>query len=121
MDWATAIFPIGSHPEPTRFVRRVWRTRSVPEPAMISVAVPTWQIVFVQKSSGAKSIFVRGPETAATTVEIPQDAEFFGIQFELGVFVPSLPLARLAGSALSGPGLSYPARAPLGDAGETSA
>ena len=118
MDWATAIFPIESHPEPTRFVRRVWRTRSVPEPAMISVAVPTWQIVFVQKSSGAKSIFVRGPETAATTVEIPQDAEFFGIQFELGVFVPSLPLAGLADSALSVLVLSDRACALLGDVAE---
>ncbi len=118
MDWATAIFPFENRIEPTRFVRRVWRTRSVPEPAMISVAVPTWQIVFVQKSSGAKSIFVRGPETAATIVEIPQDAEFLGIQFELGVFVPSLPLAGLADSALSVPVLSDRACALFGDAVE---
>ena len=106
MDWATAIFPFETRIEPTRFVRRIWRTHSVPEPTMISVAVPTWQIVFVQKSSGAKSIFVRGPETAATIVEIPQGAEFIGIQFELGVFGPSLPLASLADSALSAPVLS---------------
>jgi hypothetical protein len=85
---------------------------------MISVAVPTWQIVFVQNSSGTKSIFVRGPETTATIVEIPQDAEFLGIQFELGVFVPSLPLAGLADRARSVPVLSERACALFGDAVE---
>ena len=115
MDWATAIFPFENRIEPTRFVRRIWRTHSVPEAAMISVAVPTWQMVFVQKSSGAQSIFVRGPDTAATTVEIPRDAKFLGIQFELGVFMPSLPLAGLTDNALSVPILSDRTCALLGD------
>lgn len=106
MDWATAIFPFENRSQPTRFVRRIWRAPSVSVPAMISVAVPTWQIVFVQKSTCAKSMFVRGPETAATTVKIPQDAEFFGIEFELGVFVPSLPPKTLTDNALSVPVLS---------------
>jgi hypothetical protein len=96
MDWATEIFPFENRTQPTRFVRRIWRAPSVSKSAMILVAAPVWHIGFVQKSSGAKSIFVRGPETVATAVEIPQDAEFFGIEFELGAFVPSLPLARLA-------------------------
>ena len=38
---------------------------------------------------------VRGPETRATSVPIPKDAEFFGIQFTLGTFMPSLPPGRL--------------------------
>ena len=44
---------------------------------------------------------VRGPETKATTAPVPADAEFFGIQFSLGTFMPGLPPGRLADSGLT--------------------
>ena len=101
MDWAKDIFPFENRMVPTRFVRRIWRTPSSRTPNMISIANPTWSIVFEQKSSGAKSVFLHGPETVATTVDIPQEAEYFGIEFELGAFAPSLAMAELTDNSLS--------------------
>ncbi len=95
MDWATTIFPIEDRTERSDFVERIWRTPGVPDKAMISVAVPRWQIVVVKSSRAPTSVFVRGPETKASIVEIPQDAEFFGIEFKLGTFIPSLPVGTL--------------------------
>jgi AraC-like DNA-binding protein len=85
---------------PTRFVRRLWRAPSSTMPNMISVANPCWGLVFELKSSGAKSVFLHGPETAATTVPIPQNAEYFGIEFDLGSFVPTLQMAKLTDTSI---------------------
>jgi AraC-like DNA-binding protein len=95
MEWATTIFPIENRIEPSDFVERIWRTPGVPDKAMISVAVPHWQIVVVKSSRGPTSVFVRGPETRASIVEIPQDADFIGIEFKLGAFMPALPVETL--------------------------
>ena len=40
-------------------------------------------------------ITTRGPETKASEVDFPADAEFFGITFKLGSFIPHLPLKTL--------------------------
>lgn len=99
MEWATDIFPIENRTERSGFVRRIWRTPSVDLPSFISVAVPTWQIVFVQSATGANSVVARGPETLATRSGIPKDAEILGIQFELGAFLPDYPVERLVDNA----------------------
>lgn len=62
---------------------------------MISVAVPHWQIVIVRRSGHPTSVIVRGPETKATIMDIPQDAEFLGIEFKLGTFIPALAVETL--------------------------
>ena len=95
MEWASTIFPIENRIEPSDFVERIWRTRGVPERAMLSVAVPHWQIVVVRHSDRLTSVFVRGPETKASISEIPQDADFIGIEFKLGVFLPALAIETL--------------------------
>ena len=95
MDWATAIFPIENRIEPSDFVERIWRTEGVPDKAMISVAVPHWQIVVIKSSRVPTSVFVRGPETKASIVGIPKDAEFIGIEFKLGTFIPALAVEAL--------------------------
>lgn len=95
MEWATTIFPIENRIEPSDFVERIWRTRSVPEKAMISVAVPHWQLVIVKSSHGPTSVIARGPETKASIVEIPQDAEFLGIEFKIATFMPALAIETL--------------------------
>ena len=84
------------------FVRKVWRTRSEPVETFLSVAVSHWEIV-VTRQRGKTSLTVRGPETRATTAPIPQDAEFFGIQFRLGTFMPCLPVGRLVDGSLTLP------------------
>jgi AraC-like DNA-binding protein len=95
MEWATTIFPFENRTEPSDYVERIWRTRAVPEKTMISVAVPRWQIVVVKHSRGSTRVIVRGPETKASIVEIPQDAEFLGIEFKLGTFIPALAAKTL--------------------------
>jgi hypothetical protein len=95
MEWATTIFPIENRIEPSDFIERIWRTRGVPDKAMMSVAIPHWQIVVVRHSSRPTSVFVRGPETKASTVEIPQAAEFLGIEFKIGAFMPTLAIEML--------------------------
>src|SRR5690606_29626176 len=61
-----------------------------------------WEMV-VTRQRGADRLTVRGPETRATTLPIPQDAEFFGIQFSVGTFMPGLPPGRLVDRTLTLP------------------
>jgi Helix-turn-helix domain len=76
------------------FIYRVWRTRSESAQAFTSVAVPRWELVFTSLA-GQTAVTVRGPETHATPAQAPEEASFFGIQFNVGAFMPSLLLDRL--------------------------
>jgi AraC-like DNA-binding protein len=44
---------------------------------------------------GQDVLTVRGPETKATTADCPAEAEWLGIRFKLGTFVPQLPARNL--------------------------
>jgi hypothetical protein len=85
-------------------VSLAWHTTSdpEPEPSFMSVAVPGWEIVVTRQAGGAW-MTVRGPETRATAAPIPADAEFFGISFRLGTFMPHLDMRRLADGAFNLP------------------
>jgi Helix-turn-helix domain len=85
-------------------VSRAWRTTSEPEPepSFLSVAVPQWEMV-VTRQAGGTWMTVRGPETRATAATIPADAEFFGISFALGTFLPQLSMRRLVDGAFNLP------------------
>jgi AraC-like DNA-binding protein len=72
------------------FVAKIWRTVSVSESAFISVAASHSELVVARQSDGRSFVTVRGPETVATSVPIPPDMEFFGIQFKPGTFIPCL-------------------------------
>jgi len=99
---AATLFSLEEWTTSSPFVARIWRTRSEPEPNFISVAASHWEIV-VTTHRGVARLTIRGPETRATTVPIPQDAEFFGIDFSLGTFMPDLPPAGLVDRALTLP------------------
>jgi hypothetical protein len=45
---------------------------------------------------GATTVHLRGPQTKATTLSCPRDAEYFGADFRLGGYLPMFPPARLA-------------------------
>jgi hypothetical protein len=94
MKRAAELFHLDEWPSPSRFVARTWRARSVPEPAFLSVAASHWEMV-VTTQGGVRRLTIRGPETRATVVAIPQDAEFFGIEFSMGTFMPGLPPRHL--------------------------
>jgi AraC-like DNA-binding protein len=49
----------------------------------------------IWKYQGDTAITVRGPETQASAAFSSSDAEFLGIQFKLGTFMPHLPVKSL--------------------------
>jgi len=83
-------------------VQTVWRTQSERARAFTSVAVSRWEIV-VTSRQGSTTLTVRGPETGATRAPVPADAEFFGIAFNHGAFMPDLPAAALVDGAVNLP------------------
>lgn len=99
---AGELFAIHEWGSTSEFIEKSWQTHSAPEPAFISIAASHWQMVFIAHG-GLTSLSVRGPETIATVTRVPEDAEFFGIVFSLGTFMPSMPLAGLVDRAVTLP------------------
>jgi len=83
-------------------VQTVWRTQSARAGAFTSVAVSRWEMVLTRRK-GRTTLTVRGPETRATRAPIPSDAEFFGIAFNHGAFMPELPPEALVDGAINLP------------------
>jgi len=102
MKRAVELFTFERRSSRTPMVEQTWQTRNEPEESFISVAVSHWVMV-VTRQRGTARLTVRGPETKATTVAIPQEAEFFGIEFSLGSFMPGLPPGKLVDSSLALP------------------
>ena len=102
---AAEVFVLEERALHSSFVEKVWRACSEPEEGFISVAATHWEIV-VCRLRDRPYVTVRGPETRATTVPILQDAEFFGVQFRRGAFMPDLPPSRLVDDGLTLPGAS---------------
>ena len=76
------------------FVERIWRSQSDHPGAFISMA-DIHNGIAVTRYRGRVTVTVRGPETRATPAYCPPDAEFFGIQFKTGTFMPHLPAQTL--------------------------
>ena len=72
------------------FVETIWHTYSENGGSFISLAASQWEMV-VTKQASKITLTVRGPETKARMAPIPEYAEFFGIIFKLGTFMPHLP------------------------------
>lgn len=102
MKRAVELFTIERRSACSPFVTETWQARTEPDEAFISVAASHWEMV-VTRQCGAARLTVRGPETKATAVAIPENAEFFGIQFSLGAFMPSLPPRHLVDRTLTLP------------------
>jgi len=83
-------------------VQTVWRTQSARAGAFTSVAVSRWEMVLTRRK-GRTTLTVRGPETRATRAPIPSDAEFFGIAFNHGAFMPELSPEALVDGAINLP------------------
>lgn len=76
------------------FIERVWRSHSEHGGTFLSMADSHWGMVLT-KYRGKTTLTVRGPETVASSAYCPADAEFVGIQFKAGVFMPKLPIQSL--------------------------
>ncbi len=81
---------IEDRPSDSPFVERVWRSRSENIDTFVSVAGFQWDLVFWTQE-GRTQVAIQGPETHASRAPVPEDAEFFGILFKPGVFMPHLP------------------------------
>jgi AraC-like DNA-binding protein len=88
------LFIFEERPSDSSFVERIWRTQSERAGSFTSLAASHWETV-VTRHNGKTTLTVRGPETKATPAHCPADAEFFGIIFKLGTFMPHLPLSKL--------------------------
>jgi AraC-like DNA-binding protein len=105
MKRAVELFALEARSSRSPLVAQTWQARSEPEESFISVAATHWEMV-VTRQRGAARLTVRGPETRATAMPIPQDAEFFGIEFSAGTFMPDLPPGRLVDRTLTLPQVS---------------
>jgi len=85
------------------FVESVWHTQSENAGSFISSAVSQWEMVLM-RYKGKTTFTVRGPETKATPADFPADAEWLGITFKLGTFMPDL----LPGSLLDRQDMNLP-------------
>ena len=105
MKRAVELFRFETRPSRSPLIASIWQTQSGDEGSFISVAEARWEIV-VTRQPGYSWLVVRGPETKASIAPVPRDAEFFGIQFTLGTFMPDLSLRHLVGHGLVLPQLS---------------
>ncbi len=77
-------------PSESPLVERIWRSQSEKADPFISMADNHFALV-VAKYHDKSVLTVRGPETRATPAMGLAEAEIFGIQFKVGVFMPHLP------------------------------
>jgi AraC-like DNA-binding protein len=87
-------FVFDTRPANSSFVEMVWHTHSERAGSFTSVAASNWEMV-ITTFGGKATITARGPETKASLADFPADAEYFGITFKLGTFMPHLPLRTL--------------------------
>ncbi len=96
------IFTFDERASDSPFVETIWRTQSERAGTFLSRAVSQWEMV-VTRQKGRTTLTVRGPETKATPAYCPADAEFLGITFTLGSFMPYLPASNLLDGAMNLP------------------
>jgi Helix-turn-helix domain len=75
-------------------VEDIWRSHSTTGGTFSSIAVTRSELV-ITRQQGSTSVMLRGPETRASIAQIPENAEFFGITFQLGVFIPAIAPTHL--------------------------
>ncbi len=84
------IFRIEEKPSDSPFVDMIWRTQSDSVGTFISQSKANSEIVLT-RYKGKTTLTVRGPETKATFLDYQSiGAEYLGITFKLGAFMPHL-------------------------------
>jgi hypothetical protein len=88
------------------FVERIWCAQSERTGDFLSIAASQWEMV-VSTYQGETTITVRGPETKVTPMRVTLlGAEFFGIIFKYGAFMPHFPVPGLVDGDLDLPDAS---------------
>jgi helix-turn-helix protein len=100
------LFNFDERPSDSPFVERIWWAESERTGDFLSIAASQWEMV-VSKYRGATTITVRGPETKATSMHVNLvGAEFLGIIFKYGAFMPCFPVTSLVDGDLDLPDAS---------------
>jgi AraC-like DNA-binding protein len=89
------LFRFEEKPSDSPFVGRIWHTQGESVGTLISQAKVDSMIVLT-KYQGKTTVTVRGPETKVTFLDYQSlGAEFLGIDFKLGAYMPHLPPENL--------------------------
>lgn len=88
------LFTLESQESGSPLVESVWQGQGERAGTFTSLAVSRAELV-ITHHGGRRSVVLRGPESRATVAHSPEGAEFFGLTFRLGVFLPALPPAHL--------------------------
>ena len=88
------IVDLGTQSLDSPFAQAIYQARSVGGGSFTSTAASQWEMV-VTKQQGKITLSLRGPETKASPAPIPENAEFLGIIFKHGTFMPNLPGNKL--------------------------
>jgi len=100
------IFTFDERQSDSPFVEKIWRAQSERTGDFLSVAASQWEMV-VSTYQGQTTVTVRGPETKATSMQVNlMGAEFFGIIFKYGAFMPYFPVSSLVDGDLDLPDAS---------------
>jgi helix-turn-helix protein len=76
-------------------VQRVWSARCDATTGFSSVAKGSSMIAFA-RGGDRFTVHLRGPETRATRLTCPEGSEFFGVELQLGAYLPLFPPSGLA-------------------------
>ncbi|MBB5785802.1 helix-turn-helix domain-containing protein [Jiangella mangrovi] len=79
---------------PAGQVARIWTARCERPADFSSIASFTPGIGFA-RIGGTTIANIRGPATRATTLSCPEGAEYFGVDFRVGAYLPMIPFAPL--------------------------
>ena len=81
-------------PADSSLIELIWHSHSGSGGAFISMAESHSSLV-ITRIRGKTIVTVRGPEIRATPAGAPEDAEFFGILFKPGVYMPHFPASKI--------------------------
>ncbi len=96
-------FIFDEKPSDSPIVEMIWQTQSEEGGgSFISLAESHWEMVMTRQN-GKTTLTVRGPETKARVAPIPESAEFLGIVFKLGTFMPHLPTSHFVNDEINLP------------------
>ena len=88
------VLEVDTRPSDSPFVEAIYQSHSLDGGSFMSIAASQWEMV-ITKQRGKATLSLRGPETKASPAPIPEDAEFLGIIFRHGAFMPRLPTTEL--------------------------
>jgi AraC-like DNA-binding protein len=85
------MFSIEEQPSDLPLIERIWLAKTESVGTLISQAATRCEMVII-KYQGKTMVTIRGPETKASFLPVSLvGAEFFGITFITGAFIPKLP------------------------------